>query len=199
MHLVIRYHILLDGPEGSKSHMESDICKLYSLFFDLLKKLRSKMKSRGRRSCRSVIFCIYGIISGRICKLVCNIRRKRHLSESVQYFLEDTVKIKPDNPVSAFNNIKHFGLKNPVTEVKSLAGSAAFSGSYQSFPVGSRKPLKQKHLYMSACPFPYSEKSCGDNLCVIEHEAVTRIKIFRNVPEYFMFSFAGFSVNDHQP
>ena len=57
---------------------------LNAFCLDLLQQLFCEMKAGCRSSCRTIVFCIYSLVTGLVLKLMCDIRRKRHLAQLVQ-------------------------------------------------------------------------------------------------------------------
>ena len=63
MHVMLCDILYLDRSEGTETHMQGDMSKLYSLRPDLLQKLRCKMQAGCGCCSGAVMLCIDGLIA----------------------------------------------------------------------------------------------------------------------------------------
>ena len=129
--------------------MKGDFCYVHTLSLYFFKKLFSKMQPCRRGCCTALILCIYGLIPVFIFKLMCDIRRQRHFSEFIKYFLKYTLKLKFYMPVTCLIYIDYFRLQKPLSKVQSISYPAFFTRFYKTFPNSVAKSFKQKYLNLS--------------------------------------------------
>ena len=102
MHVMLFYILHLHRTKGSQSDMEGDISNLHALLLYLFKQFLRPMESRSRCRGRTFFLRIDGIVPGLIRKLLCDIRRKRHLSELIQNFFKNSLKMEFNNTIPVF-------------------------------------------------------------------------------------------------
>ena len=146
--------------EGYKAQPDAVLLKF-------LQQRSGKMKSC--RRCRGTAFVsgIYCLISVRILKFMCYIRRKRHLAQAVKYLFKYTFEFKSDQSVSVSKTVCDLTFEFTVSEHNSCTRTKLFTRSYQRLPY-TLAPSSQKEDFNSGfCIFLYSEKPCGDHLCIV--------------------------------
>ena len=102
MHVMLFYILHLHRTKGSQSDMEGDISNLHALLLYLFKQFLRPMESRSRCRGRTFLLRIDGIVPGLIRELLCDIRRKRHLSELIQNFFKNSLKMEFNNTIPIF-------------------------------------------------------------------------------------------------
>ena len=173
----------LNRAESTKPYMKRHFRYLYTLFFYRPEKLFRKMKTCRRRCRRTGMPGIDSLISVFILKLMGNVRRKRHLSQSVQYFLKNSIIIKPDQTVSFLGNLQYFPGKYAPSKADTRTGFRLFSRPYQCFPYIIFSAFKQQQL--DPCPgsFLFSDKPRRNYFRIVNHKTVSRIQVICNFPK----------------
>ena len=156
------------------------------------------MKSGRRRRCRTIVFRINRLIAILILQLMGNIGWKRHLSQLIQDFFKDTIIGEFDHPVSILYNIYYFSYKKPVTEADLRTRFCFLARFHQCFPHIICISFQKKHFDLRISSDLVSDKPCRNNLCIIHHQAVSRIQIINNLPENMVFGISGLSVQYQQ-
>ena len=124
----------LHRTERSKPHMQSDIGKPYPFFFDLFQQFLCKMQPCCRRRRRPFVFGVYGLIPVLILQLMSDVRRQRHLSQLVQHFLKNPVKLELHETVSFVHNVRNLTDKFPLSKRNSRPRLRLPSRFYKCFP-----------------------------------------------------------------
>ncbi|CDD35231.1 unknown [Roseburia sp. CAG:309] len=120
--------------ECTKPHMQRNIGNDHAFFLQFFEQFIGKMKSGCRRSRRSVVFGIHGLIPVFIFQFMGNIRWKRHLSKLIQNFLENSLVGKPDQTVSVLQHIDDLAFQKSFSKRNTGTGPRLFPGFYQCFP-----------------------------------------------------------------
>ena len=134
MHVMFQNIRFLYRTEGSKANMECYFCNLHSHISYLLQQLRCKMKTGCRCSCRTVIFCIYSLITVLILQLMRNIRRQWHLSEPVKDFFKNPFIMELDQTIAFLYDIHDLSGKNPLSKDDLCTDFTFFSRFHKGFP-----------------------------------------------------------------
>ena len=137
------------------------------------------------------------------------IRRKRHLSQPVQDFLENPVKIKAHEAVSVLHNLQNLRLKKAVSKLGPRTGAELFAGSYQCFPddavsavtgfFPSGDSLKEQDLHCPAGALSCAEEPCRYDAGVVQDQRIAGAKVLRYIGENPVLERLCFSVRYKEP
>ena len=107
VHFVFEDIVLLDGTERPKPDVERHVCRIdthYARFGEL--RLREVKSRRGSRR-RARLAAVYRIVAVFIFQLFRDVRRQRHLSNSVQNIVKVALIGKPNKSVAALESIEN--------------------------------------------------------------------------------------------
>ena len=113
---MIKYIVYLNRAECSKPDMKCYFRDLHAHLFYLFKQFLGKMQSCCRSCRRTIILCINGLVTILILQLMCNIWWKRHLSELVQNFFEDSLIMELDQTITILYNINNLSSQNSIAK-----------------------------------------------------------------------------------
>ena len=158
------------------------------------------MKTRCRSRCRTLMLCIYSLVSVLIFKLVCYIWGQWHLSQFIKYFLKYSIKGKLNQPVPFLNNINNLSHKLTVTKAYPGTRPGFLSWFNKDFPgIGHIfLSLQEKNFYSRTSSFLLTYKSSRNNFSIINNKTVSWIKVFNNVLKYPVFSPACLFIKNHK-
>ncbi len=134
MHGVFFDVIDLDRPEGPQSHVKGHKAGFYTHCPDLFEKSGGKMQTRCRRCRGALVFCVYGLVAVPVPELMGDVRGKRHLAQPVKDLLENPLKFKAHQAVSALGDLEDLRLQASVSKDSPGAGLKLLSGPDQAFP-----------------------------------------------------------------
>ena len=163
MHMMLFDIFNLNRTEGSDSHMKRYISKFHAFCLCFFKQLRRKVKSCCRRCNRAFVFCIHGLVSVLILRIVVafNIRRKRHLPKFFEPFMKNPFVLEFHNSsailtVILYNRTKQFiiGKGDRISRLQSLPRS------HHSFPCIAFDSLNQQKLNICVRPFLPAVQPC---------------------------------------
>ena len=72
-------------------------------------------------------------------------------------------------------------------------------GPDQRLPDIIRSSLQKKDLDMCACIFFYPEQSCGNDFCIVKHQAVTGTQILRQIRKMTVSQFPAVLTDHKKP
>ena len=131
------------------------------------------MKSRCRSSGAALIFRVDCLIPVSVTEFVCNIRRKRHLAESVQDFFEDSLVLKLHQSVPLIENVEDHSLQAPVAESYPGSRFQFLSRPYKCLPPVGTKSFQQQDLGVCSRVFLCAQEPCGDHFSIVEDQCVS--------------------------
>ena len=199
VHVVLQDVLLLHRAESSETHVERDMNDVNAHFFDLLQEFLREMQARCRCRGASVVLSVDRLIAVPVLQLVGDVGRKRHLSQLIQDLLEDPVVAELDKAVSFLRLSDDGPLQEPAAEAHHSAGAALLSRLHQGLPNVVLLPREKQHLDLRAGALFLADQPGGDDLCVVDDEAVPFPEISLNVPEGPVLDLPGLPVQDHQP
>ena len=113
VHFMIEYIILFYGTESTKSDVERYKRSVNAFLAELCKHVFGKMKSRSRSGGRAYLVGIDGLLSVLVLQLFGNVRRQRHLTDTVKHFKYAVAVIgKLGYPVAALGIVHYLGCQN---------------------------------------------------------------------------------------
>ena len=140
------------------------------------------MQSRRRSRRAAGLPGVYCLIPFWIGQLRFDIWRQRHLSQPLQYLEEQTIIPEMDDPVAAIRHLFHNACQLSVTEADFCSGAHLFSRTAQTLPAAAAKISEQDDLD-SASRGPDAEKTRRDHSGVVQDQAVTGLKVGRQIIE----------------
>ena len=174
------------------------MCNIHTLLLYFLKKLRREVKSCGRCGSRSLILCIYSLITVLILQLVGNIRRQRHFSQLIQDLFENPLIMELDQTVSLIYNINDLTLQDTVTKSDLCTRTCFFSRLYKTLPDIIFAAFQKQDLDQRSCLFLVTIKTCRDNLGIIDHKTVSLMQVIQYIGKMTMFDTSIFQGQMHQ-
>ena len=183
VHDVFLHVVHFYRPECTQAHMQGHKADIDSHVPDLPQKFRREMQSGGGSRRGSLIFRVNSLIAVPVLQSVSDIRRKRHLSQTVQDFFENPLIFETDQAVAALRDLKNLSLQTSVPEDRPRPGTQLLTGSHQALPNILFQPLQQQDLDGSPGSFPQAQQPCGNDLGVIQDQGVPAFQIFENIPE----------------
>ena len=107
---------------------------------------------------------IYGVVSVLILQLFGNIRRERHLTDTVKHFKYAVAVIgKLGYPVAALGIVDYLGCQN-ARKVNLRTDLKSFAGLHHNLPAIMRNLVKKQELHCRTRFLLYAVKSCRENL-----------------------------------
>ena len=207
MHMVIQDVFFLDRPKGSQADMQCHKCAPDPLLFQGSHQLFGKMQSCRRRGCRSLVLCVYRLItlsvfSGQFMR---DIGRQRHLTERIQHFLPDALIMKLHQTIAVRQHfLDHRAQRRFICLFRADAkdhlstGTQFFPGLYQALPYVIRIPFQQQDLYRCSRIFFQSQQPGRDHAGIIKDQAVACIQVTAQLIKMLMCDTAALTVQDHQ-
>ena len=147
--------------------MEGNVSNLHALLLYLFKKFLRPMESRSRCRGRAFLFRIDGIVPGLILKLLCDIGRKRHLSELIQNFFKNSLKVEFNNTIPVFLALGN-GRRQQILRKQNLrTASQFFPRTNNTLPALIRASRKKQNFHMGSCFLLHAMKTSRNNLRIV--------------------------------
>ena len=157
------------------------------------------MQPRCRRCRRTGMLCVYGLIAVFILQLVRDIRRKWHLSQLIQDFFKNPLIFESDQTVSFFYHPDHFRFQKPVSKNQTCSRFHLSSRLHQCFPDIILFPFQKKYFHLCTGSFLLSDQTRRNNLCIIDHKAVSRVQVVYDFTENMVLRLTGFLIQNQKP
>jgi hypothetical protein len=142
---------------------------------------------------------IHGLVAVLILQLVRNIRRQGHLAQLVQDFLKNPLVIELNHTVSVIHGIHHGSCQQALAEFDDSPRLCLLAWAHQCLPYIILPALQQKYLYFCPCILLHPEKPGRYDLCIVNHQAVTRPQVLRNILKNSVLYLPCFPIQHHQP
>ena len=200
VHLVIRDLVLLHGAEGSQTHMQGNLSNADTLGTDGIHQLRGEVQAC--RGCGSAaqLLGIDRLILALIFQLLGDVGRQRHLAKFIQFFIKGLgVIIECNKLVAILQRFVHHSGQGAVTKTNLGAGLHPLAGLCQTLPLISLDlPQKQQLTHSTGGLFDTHDAG-GQHLGVVDHQQVTRLKIFRQIAENPVLDAVVLLAQNHEP
>ena len=199
VHVMLAHIIDLDRTESPEADMQCHIGKIYALRADFVEQFLCEMKSCRRCRRGAVKFRIDGIVHLRILELVRDVRRERHLAETVENLLENSIIMEFYNPVAVVDDIHNFRRERAVSKGHFCARAKLLAGTHQCLPLIAGTALQEQYFHVRSCICFRPQESCRDDLRVVENEGLAGLQIIDDVAEDPVFQLSCLPVDTHKP
>ena len=199
VHVVLARVVYRDGPERAGADMQQDVSPFHAFPCECLQHVGGEVQSRGRRSGRSRLARVHGLVPVQVCRRIgtCHVGWQRYVAVSLDRLGRRHVGMQPYEPRALRGGLQHLDTE-AGRDRDHLACLQLGAGLHHCLPHVTATVLEQQHFgWCAGRPLP--QQPSAHHLCRVHDEGVASRNDVHDVTKAMMCCGAAAAIHHQQP